>query len=204
MLSDLVDKGDIVGKCDAQLFDEETCAAVRAKELAIWAGDQITGMQETDPRIPNRRLLTTRFALSDKAGEPYAVCTISQDLTDYLSLEEQFRQAQKMEAVGRLASSVAHDFNNLLAAIIGYGELLVDQLSGDEARQNMAQQVLNAGNQAAVLTQQMLAFSRRQVLRPQWVYIQPMIDDQIELYSRLVDKHVSMTVDMCQICPYLY
>ena len=80
--------------------------------------------------------------------------------------EEHLRQSQKMEAVGRLAGGIAHDFNNLLTAIIGYSSLLLDTLAGNEEALQQVREIKSAGERAASLTQQLLAFSRRQVLQP--------------------------------------
>jgi signal transduction histidine kinase len=79
--------------------------------------------------------------------------------------EKHLRQAQKMEAIGRLAGGIAHDFNNLLTGIIGYSSLLYDQVAGNESAMQQALQIKAAGERAASLTQQLLAFSRRQVLQ---------------------------------------
>src|SRR5580658_5066970 len=89
---------------------------------------------------------------------------IAEDITDRRQLEEQLRQAQKMDAVGRLAGGVAHDFNNLLMVINGYTEVLLEQLEKDSATHNKVQSIQQAADRAATLTRQLLAFSRKQLL----------------------------------------
>ena len=194
----LMGRDDIIGKRDEELFPADICLILHSKEVAVWSSHTPIEMQEADPRIPDLRFLTTRFRLCDQQGEPYALCTISQDLTDYLSLEEQLRQAQKMEAVGRLASSIAHDFNNLLAAINGYSELIIEFSDKSSQQHNMAQQILNAGNQAASLTQQMLAFGRRQVLRPELIDVSSFIEQQSMLFKSMMPTTVTLQVDIAK------
>ena len=99
-------------------------------------------------------------------GEPVRGVGISQDITERRTLEEQYQQAQKMEAVGRLAGGVAHDFNNLLTVILGYCELLLADLDPDDPRQAEIAEIQKAGARAAGLTRQLLAFSRKQIIEP--------------------------------------
>ena len=88
------------------------------------------------------------------------------DVTERRTLEEQYQQAQKMEAIGRLAGGVAHDFNNLLTVILGYCELLLADLDPDDPRQADIAEIQKAGKRAAGLTRQLLAFSRKQIIEP--------------------------------------
>ncbi|MDQ4030707.1 MAG: ATP-binding protein, partial [Actinomycetota bacterium] len=107
--------------------------------------------------------------------------------------EEQLRQAQKMDAVGQLAGGIAHDFNNLLLAINGYSELALARLGGggDRAREAI-EEVRAAGDRAASLTRQLLAFSRRQVLQPREVGLNQVIDDMSRMLERLLGEHLEL------------
>jgi hypothetical protein len=109
------------------------------------------------------------------------------NVTDRVKLEEQLRQAQKMEAVGRLAGGVAHDFNNLLTAISGNAQLLRSELEPGDARVAEVDEILLAGERAATLTRQLLAFSRRQVLQPRALSLNESIE---EVRSMLVASSV--------------
>jgi nitrogen-specific signal transduction histidine kinase/CheY-like chemotaxis protein len=109
--------------------------------------------------------------------------------------EEHLRQSQKMEAVGRLAGGIAHDFNNLLTAIIGYSELLVDTLSGNEPAIEQVLEIKSAGDRAASLTQQLLAFSRRQVLQPKVLDLNVIVAEFDRMLRRLAGERIKVAVN---------
>src|ERR1035437_4823024 len=122
-------------------------------------------------------------------GRPARV-VLATDVTDRVKLEGQLRQAQKMEAVGRLAGGVAHDFNNLLTAISGYAQLLRSELEPGDARVEEVDEILLAGERAATLTRQLLAFSRRQVLQPRALNLNESIDELRSMLGRLIGEDV--------------
>ena len=116
------------------------------------------------------------------------------DLTEQHLLEEQFLQAQKMEAVGRLSGGVAHDFNNILMIIIGYGDLLKEQLGSDEQQRRMIDEILKAANRAASLTHQLLAFSRKQILMPKVVDLNNVLADLGKMLPRLIGEDIDLEI----------
>jgi two-component system, cell cycle sensor histidine kinase and response regulator CckA len=118
------------------------------------------------------------------------------DITERKKLEAQFRQAQKMEAIGRLAGGVAHDFNNLLTIINGYSAQLVAELSSDPSLREMATETLNAGERAAELTKQLLAFSRRQVLKLQSLNVNESIRSIGSMLTRLLGDDITLTLNL--------
>ena len=109
--------------------------------------------------------------------------------------EEHLRQAQKMEAIGRLAGGIAHDFNNLLTAIIGYSALLLDSLAGNEEALEQVREIKSAGDRAASLTSQLLAFSRRQVLQPKVIDLNLIVADFDRMLRRLVGERIQVVID---------
>ncbi len=131
-------------------------------------------------------------ALVNLLDEPglHAVVIHFRDVTESLALQEQLAQAQKMEAVGRLAGGIAHDFNNLLTAIVGHVELLKDDLpAGSQALEDIAE-IETASARATALTQQLLAFSRRQVLQPRVLNLDTVVEGMRRLLERLIGEHV--------------
>lgn len=129
-------------------------------------------------------------------GRAEAVLGVSRDVTKHKRLEAQYMQAQKMEAVGRLAGGVAHDFNNLLTAILGYADLLSAQLSADDPRWADVQEITKAGQSAARLTRQLLAFSRRQILQTVALSLNDVIRDAQKILGRVVGEDVSIQLDL--------
>ena len=99
-----------------------------------------------------------------------------------------------MEALGRLAGGVAHDFNNLLTAVIGYSALLLDTVAGNEEALDQVQEIKAAGERAAALTSQLLAFSRRQVLQPKMIDLNLIVADFERLLRRTVGEHITVVI----------
>ena len=128
--------------------------------------------------------------LLDEHGEPVRGIGISQDVTERRTLEEQYQQAQKMEAIGRLAGGVAHDFNNLLTAILGYCELLLPDLDPADPRHADIAEIRKAGMRGAALTRQLLAFSRKEVIEPTRLDLNVVVADMRPMLGRLIREDV--------------
>jgi PAS domain S-box-containing protein len=127
-------------------------------------------------------------------GAPRRGLGISIDVTEQRQLEEQYRQAQKMEAIGRLAGGVAHDFNNLLTAILGYCELLVGEFGPDDPRRDDVIEIQRAGASAAALTGQLLAFSRKQIIEPALVNLNTVVNGLRGMLERLIGEDIIVSV----------
>ncbi len=120
---------------------------------------------------------------------------LANDITEQKQLEERYRQAQKMEAIGRLAGGIAHDFNNLLTAILGYSDLAIEEL-GDHPVVPDLEEVRKAGEQAKELTQQLLAFSRRQIVEPRVIDVNDVLRGMEKMLRRLIGEDIVLTLDL--------
>jgi two-component system cell cycle sensor histidine kinase/response regulator CckA len=127
-----------------------------------------------------------------REGRLVGILGIGRDITERVLLEQQLRQAQKMEAVGRLAGGVAHDFNNLLTAITGYAELLFEDLPAGDRRREDVTEIRKAADRAAALTRQLLAFSRQQVLQPRVLDLNALVTEFGNMLRRLVGEDVAL------------
>jgi PAS domain S-box-containing protein len=162
------------------------------KRGETWSG-QLTN-QRKDGSLYEERV--TISPIRDSTGEIVNYAAVKQDITQRLQLEDQFRQAQKMEAVGKLAGGVAHDFNNLLTVITGYCDLALRKLkSGDPLRQNI-DEIKKAGDRAAALTRQLLAFSRKQVLEPKVLETNAIISELVKMLQRLIGEDIHLDVSL--------
>ena len=130
----------------------------------------------------------------DAAGGPVRAAGIGLDVTERRSLEERYRQAQKMEAIGQLAGGIAHDFNNLLTAIQGYSILIAEELTTDSPLLGDLRQIQHSADRATSLTQQLLAFSRRQMLDPRVLDLRESVKAIEPMLRRLIGEDICFTV----------
>jgi PAS domain S-box-containing protein len=133
----------------------------------------------------------------DAEGNVVGGISVIADMTDRKRLEEQFRQAQKMEAVGRLAGGVAHDFNNLLTVIGGYTQMLLEAMQADNPLRPSIEEIDRASASAAALTQQLLAFSRRQIVTPQVLDLNQLVAGLDKMLHRLIGEDI----ELLTLCP---
>jgi two-component system cell cycle sensor histidine kinase/response regulator CckA len=168
----------------------ETDEARRAiEEHGAWEGEL---RQYT--RDGREIIVATRWTLlRDDDDRPQARLIINTDITDKKKLETQLIQAQRMEAIGVLAGSVAHDFNNLLTVIIGFSEMALSGLAQEQPTHELIKQVRDAGNRAASLTRQLLAFSRKQVLVPVILDINELVGEAEKMLGRLIGEDIALT-----------
>ena len=132
----------------------------------------------------------------DSAGKVINYVGVSRDITEEIALENQLRQARKMEAIGTLAGGIAHDFNNILAAIVGFTEMAIDEaMKGTRLKRSM-QQVLKAGMRGRDLVRQILAFSRKTQYEPKSLSLAPLIRETVRLLRASLPSTIEIVLDI--------
>ncbi|HEY1191057.1 MAG TPA: EAL domain-containing protein [Gemmata sp.] len=186
--------GELAGVPVTELVFPEDRDEVAAQYARLAAGEKVF---EADRRYRRRDGSAAwgrvgAVAVPDAADRAACVAAVVLDLTPLRASEERFRQAQKMEAVGRLAGGVAHDFNNLLTVINGYGQMLLDALPNGSPAREMVLEVAAAGEQAAGLTAQLLAFSRKSAAEPRVLDLNALVSQSARLLRRLIGADVTL------------
>jgi two-component system cell cycle sensor histidine kinase/response regulator CckA len=144
-----------------------------------------------------RWVLSRGACLRDPHGNPYRIAGSLTDITERKKLEQQLLQSQKMESIGILAGGVAHEFNNLLTAISGYGQILQESIpADDEMSQESIGNVLNAAERAAELTRSLLAFSRKQTIKPEPLIVDTIIEYIGKLIQRVIGEHIEISANL--------
>ncbi|HEV8389384.1 MAG TPA: PAS domain-containing protein [Dongiaceae bacterium] len=162
-------RGDLMGKSDYDFFPREEADHFVARDRAVFesGAPQLTEEERITTRYKGTRLLqTTKVPVKDKDGKPQYLLGFSEDITGRKAIEQQLRQAVKMEAVGQLTGGVAHDFNNLLGIIIGNLDIAAEHAAADPVLRETIQEALGGALRGAELTRRLLAFSRNQPLQP--------------------------------------
>jgi nitrogen-specific signal transduction histidine kinase/ActR/RegA family two-component response regulator len=139
-------------------------------------------------------LESTASVVRSSSGDVEKLVIVNRDVTERKDLEKQLLLSHKLEAIGRLSGGVAHDFNNLLGVILGYCEELQKHIPSDDPYREAVDEIQNAGKRAASLTQQLLAFSRKQVLEPQVLDLNTIVDEAGKMLERLIGEDISLEI----------
>lgn len=157
------------------------------------AGERLTAYDLEIIAKDGRRVpVEVNTSLVFHQGVPVGVQGIARDVTERKHLEEQLRQSQKLEAIGQLAGGIAHDFNNLLTVIGGYSDLLMRRLPGDSPFRSNVEEIKKAGDRATILTRQLLAFSRKQILQPKVLDLNAVVSDLDKMLRRLIGEDIDL------------
>jgi len=194
---------ELIGKSDTDFFPKDQVAVFWAKDDQVFDTGRIDINEEqfSDAAGQVHTISTVKALHVDKMGDQYIVGTI-RDITnrkraeeEKARLEAQFRQAQKMEAVGLLAGGIAHDFNNVLTTIVGYNYFVLDGLKPEHPLHAFCLEVKRATEVAASLTRQLLAVSRKQVVNPCVIDLNPVVIETCKLFRRLLGENIKLAVE---------
>jgi two-component system cell cycle sensor histidine kinase/response regulator CckA len=188
---------DVIGRDDLALLAADAAATVVAHDRHVIAsGESETFEEQLTVGGVARTFVSTRSIYRDGSGAAAGLIGIASDVTDIKRLEAQLRQSQKLEAVGQLAGGVAHDFNNLLTIITGHGAMLRSQLPADDESSADLDQVLAAADRASVLTRQLLAFSRRQLLQPRVTDLSQSVTLVADMLGRVIGEDITIRTEL--------
>jgi len=186
------DLAEFVGRNAMELIhpDDRTAVLLRLQEATAAPRARVHVAARVRHKNGSWRYLEGVFTNLLDDPSVAAIVNNYRDVTDRRILEEQVVLSQKMEAIGRLAGGVAHDFNNILTAIGGYTDLLLADLAPDDQRRRDVEEIYRAAERAAALTQQLLAFSRRQVLQPKVINLNALVPEVEKMLRRLIGEDI--------------
>jgi len=196
-------RDEAIGRSSLDL-DLWASPASRGELLAKLAADGYVRNWEGSARRKDGETFPALFSVTELGpSEPAIVMEVVRDVSEQQrssealrKLEEQFRQAQRLEAVGRLAGGVAHDFNNVLTAISGFSDLLLEELPPGDSKREEVEEIARAAQRAATLTRQLLAFSRRQVLQPRVLDLNAVVQTLEKMLPRLLGEDIRVSLKL--------
>jgi len=188
---------EIIGKTAFELMDLEAARELTKNDKQILeTGERVTVDLQLSVDGATHYFLVTRAPYRDPGGKIVGIIGISRDITQYKGIEERLRQSQKMEAIGTLAGGVAHDFNNILMVISGYSSVLAEALHSNAKLSGHVEQIRKAGERAASLTRQLLAFSRKETIQPAPLNLNQVVTNMEKLLERLIGEHIVIKTDL--------
>jgi PAS domain S-box-containing protein len=158
------------------------------------AARPFSGLTAEWKRFSGKSVMVRLSGSARREGKAVFFEIFAEDVTETRALEQQFRQSQKMEAVGRLAGGIAHDFNNLLMVISGYCEILTERAGSNPELRGPAREIASAADRATALTRQLLAFSRQQMLKPKVLDLNAVISENLRMLTRLIGEDIDLVM----------
>jgi len=184
---------EIVGKTDGELFPPNEAEALAKSDREVMASGQVVTAEDvmTSAGSP-RTYLTTKNPYRDALGRVIGVLGISVDITERRRMEEQLQRAQRIESLGTFSGGIAHDFNNLITVIKGYSYLAHADAEGHPAVRDSMEEIRKAAGRASALVDQLLAFSRKQVLQPKVVSVNDIVGNVRKMLDRVIGEDVQI------------
>jgi PAS domain S-box-containing protein len=188
-------RSDLVGLTDFDLWPAELAKSFQKEDWSVFSENKpletLTSLTDVDGNL--HHFIVYKFLIPNSWGKRM-LGGVALDISERKQLEIQLNQAKKLEAIGQLAAGVAHDFNNLLTIIIGCGDMMLMELSQDDPLRSHAQEITRAAESAARLTQQLLAFSRKQIVQPRALNLNEVVTELKEMLQSLLTEEVHFLV----------
>jgi PAS domain S-box-containing protein len=189
---------EVLGKPVLSFVHSDFHRKFRERVRQLEAGKPVPLSEEKLMRLDGKAIDVEISASPLQDDGVMAVQMVCRDISDRKALEAQFYQSQKMEAVGKLAGGIAHDFNNLLTVILGYSEFMLMQLQDGESMKDLVRDIHKAGERAAHLTNQLLAFSRKAVIEPRTLDLNAIVVNMESMLKRLIGEDIGFSADLAE------
>jgi two-component system cell cycle sensor histidine kinase/response regulator CckA len=188
-------EGEVLGR-PAASFWRDTAEAQGVLDGLLQNGSWVGELMGQRKDGSHFKVQVSAGMVPDEQGRPVAAMAAFMDITERSRLEEQLRQSQKMEALGRLAGGMAHDFNNLLTVVKGFSDILLNSLSKEDPRRHDVEEIRSAAAKGAGMIRQLLAFSRTQILQPRLVDLNEVVANLARLLQRLIGEDIEMLTNL--------
>ncbi len=188
---------NIIGKKLHDIFPEVIADDMRRNEIKVLDSGEVLEVEEMAPQLDGIHYYSSiKFPLLNEEEKIYAVCSISTDITERKSQEEQLRRSQKMDALGKLTGGIAHDYNNLLGIIMGYAELLNEKLKSNKELSKYALDIEHAAERGAKLTKKLLAFTRHKSSDEKLLDINNLLQEQQLMLEKTLTARIALKLDL--------
>jgi len=191
-----VERQEILNKTDYDIFPQDIAAELQRNDQAVITAGNALEHEETLPHDDGlHNYISIKFPLFNEAGDIYAICAISTDITEFKRQNDKLRRSQKMDALGKLTGGIAHDYNNMLGIILGYNELLDNELKDQPSLTKYTHQIQRAGERSASLTRKLLAFSRKNASDSESLNINKILQDDQDMLEKTLTARIALKFD---------
>jgi len=197
-----VKEAEIAGRADSEVFPERTAEVLRVYDDEVLKGGTVVAWEQvlTHASQP-QSYISNKFALFDATGSVYGVCGVLTDVTERKILEEQLRQAQKLESLGTIAGGIAHDFNNILAIILAHATLLDRRTDSPDRLAQTVESITKAVERGTNLVRQLLTFARKTDVRFESIDVNLIIEEMVQMLQATFPKNITFAKNLDNTLP---